>query len=588
MVKLKSQTELKKNIRFIGLFFIIAFFIMASRAYFLQMLTSSQLSKRIQNQYKSKISLTPRRGTIYDRNAMELAVSIDVQSLFARPHLVKDAKSVAKKLSSVLETSQTEILKKLTRKKSFVWIKRKLTPLQAEKITLLKIDGLGFVKETQRFYPNKKLAGQVIGFAGIDNQGLEGLELEYDSILKGKQRELHVDRDALGRYLFIEGITSDQIQGHDIVLTIDKNIQYIAERELQAAVSISQAKNGIAVVMEPWTGEVLALAIVPLFNPNQFSESKPEIWRNRAVTDAFEPGSTFKTFLVASALQEGITKPKDIFFCENGSYRVANKTIHDLHPHGWLTVARILKYSSNIGISKISRHLGKELFYQYIRKFGFGEETGIQFPIEASGFVPLPYRLSEHTQSAIGFGQGISVTPLQLACAYSAIANGGLLMRPYFVKKIIDSKGMTVQKNVPFIRHRVVSEKTALTVKKILKSVVSKGGTGEKAAVAGFTVAGKTGTSQKIENNKERYSSKKTVASFVGFAPADSPRITILVIIDEPQRMTYGGEIAAPTFSRMSHLILNYLHVAPDSTLQKIYKEWQETKIISSRVEELG
>jgi cell division protein FtsI (penicillin-binding protein 3) len=196
--------------------------------------------------------------------------------------------------------------------------------------------------------------------------------------------------------------------------------------------------------------------------------------------------------------------------------------------------------------------------------------------------------LSEHTQSAIGFGQGISVTPLQLACAYSAIANGGLLMRPYFVKKIIDSKGMTVQENVPFIRHRVVSEKTALTVKKILKSVVRKGGTGEKAAVAGFTVAGKTGTSQKIENNKERYSSKKTVASFVGFAPADSPRITILVIIDEPQRMTYGGEIAAPTFSRMSRLILNYLHVAPDSTLQKIYKEWQETKIISSRDEELG
>jgi len=579
MVKLKSLNELKKNIRIVGFFFLIIFSIITVRAYFLQVLTAGELSKMIQKQHKSKIGLKPRRGTIYDRNGRELAVSIEVKSLFAKPHLIKDPKSVAGSLAPIIKMPRSEIIKKLTAAKSFIWIKRKITPSQAEKIESLKVDGLGFEKETQRFYPNKELAGQVIGFAGVDTQGLEGLELEYESILRGKPGELLVDRDAMGRHLFIDGInTTGSIQGHDIVLTIDKNIQYIAEKELQAAVSLSKAKKGTAIVMDPWTGEILAMAMAPLFNPNRFSKSTPDIWRNKAVTDVFEPGSTFKPFLVAAALEERLVKPRDIFFCENGSYRIARRTVHDLHKYGWLSVTKILKFSSNIGACKISKFLGKEPFYQYIRKFGFGEETGVQVPIEAAGFVPRPYRLSEHTQSAIAFGQGISVTPLQLAAAYCAVANGGVLMRPYFVKKIMDSKGMTVQENAPLLRRRVISESTALVLKDMLKTVISEGGTGEKAAVPGFSVAGKTGTSQKIVDRQEGYSPNKVVASFAGFSPADSrPCITVLVIIDEPQRMAYGGAIAAPVFSRISQHVMNYLHVVPDKPSQKKNKKWRQT-----------
>ncbi|MEI6127736.1 MAG: penicillin-binding protein 2, partial [Pseudomonadota bacterium] len=377
-----------------------------------------------------------------------------------------------------------------------------------------------------------------------------------------------------------------------LVLTIDKNIQYIVEKELEAAVSLSQARGGIAVAMDPWTGEILASAVAPQFNPNQYADAPPEAWRNRAVTDVFEPGSTFKTFLVSSALEEGVVKPTDSFFCENGSYVVSKRIIHDVHSYGWLDVANIIKHSSNIGASKIGRQLGKEQLYRYIKKFGFTEETGVKFPSEAAGYLPPLARCSDHTQSTISFGQGISVTPLQMVTAYSAIANGGMLMRPLLVKKVVDCNGMVVQDNVPLARWRVISEETARTMRQILENVVLEGGTGTKAAVAGFTVAGKTGTSQKIED--AGYSHSKVIASFAGFVPADNPRVTIVVLIDEPQKMKYGGEIAAPAFSRMAHGILNYLHVVPESILQNPParqngpKTWQETKTTSAKGEQLG
>ena len=589
MVKLKNRTELQKNIRIVCFFFIILFSIITFRAYFLGVLKSGELCKRIQKQNKSKIILYPNRGTIHDRNGIELAVSLKVKSLFARPHLIEDRRNSAKKIASVLGISQTTILKQLNSKKNFVWIQRKVSPLQAEKIESFNISGLGFLKETKRFYPNRELAGQLIGFTGMDSKGLEGIELEYDSVLKGRSQELIVVRDAHGKHLFTEGYKiSGQTHGNDITLTIDKNIQYIAEKELQAAVSMSGAKQGITVIMDPWTGEVLALAMVPLFNPNQFRTSKAKTWKNRAVTDMFEPGSTFKPFLIASALEEGLIKSKDIFFCENGVYRISGRTIHDSHPYGWLNVRNILKHSSNIGVSKISRQLGMELFYQYIRKFGFGNETGVQFPTEAQGYVPLPYKCSKHTQSTIAFGQGLSVTALQLATSYCAIANGGLLMQPCLVSKITNQRGMTVQKNQPSVRHRVISENKMLMVREMLKSVIEKDGTGRMATVAGFTVAGKTGTSQKTESGKIGYLKKKTIASFAGFVPADNPKLVILVIIDEPEKFTYGGEIAAPAFSKMAYLIMNYLGISPDLPFQQTDKQWKETKTSLSKIEKLG
>jgi cell division protein FtsI (penicillin-binding protein 3) len=584
MVKLKNRSETIKNIRVIGLLFVVFFFIIGFRGYSLQVLSAEKLSKIIKRQTERNIELSPKRGTIYDRNGSELSVSIDVESLFARPHLIENKSLTAIKISRILGMSHKTILKEFDKNKGFVWIKRQIPPAEASKIKKLGINGLNFTDESQRFYPNKELGAQMIGFVGRDSKGLEGIEFEYNNVLKGKSRYLDINRDALGRQLFIDGAnTSEEVQGNDIILTIDKNIQYIAEKELQAAISISKAKSGIAIVMEPATGKVLAMAVAPLFNPNQYKKYEPKTWRNRAITDEFEPGSTFKTFLMASALEENIIKPKDIFFCENGSFRVANRVIHDTHPHGWLNATKILKYSSNIGVSKIARHLGSELFYQHIREFGFGEETGVAFPSEANGSIPLPYRTSEHTRSAMAFGQGISVSPLQLATAYSAIANGGLYMKPYFVEKVTHPNGMIIQETKPQVLRRVVSEKTARTVRNMLKTVVLKDGTGEKARTAAYNVAGKTGTSQKIDKKLKAYSSQKLIASFAGFAPADDPAITVLVIIDEPGKMMSGGAIAAPTFSRITSQTLNYLHITPDKQPQYNYETWQEANNTAQR-----
>jgi len=579
MVKLKNRSEIVKNIQWVGLLFTVLFLVIGFRGYSLQILSADKLSKIIKNQSERRIALSPKRGTIYDRNGSELSVSIEVESLFARPYRIKNKGLTAIRLSRILGVSHKTIQKQLHKKSRFVWIKRQIPPAAAAKIKALDINGLGFVEESQRFYPNKELAAQMIGFVGRDSRGLEGLEFEYQNVLKGKSRYLEVNRDALGRQIFIEATEpSKNIQGNDITLTIDKNIQYIAEKELQAAISVSDAKSGMAIVMAPGTGKVLAMAVAPLFNPNRFSNYPSETWRNRAITDLFEPGSTFKTFLMASALEEDIVSPKDIFFCENGKYRVADRVIHDTHPHGWLNVTRILKYSSNIGASKIVRHLGSDLFYKHIKNFGFGEETGIEFPSEAEGYIPPPYRCPEHTKSAMAFGQGISTTALQLATAYCAIANGGRYMKPFFVEKITGPDGMIIQQTAPRVLRQVISAATARQIRKMLESVVTKGGTGEKAQTTAYTVAGKTGTSQKIDPEQKIYSRKKLIASFAGFAPAKSPVITVLVIIDEPQKMKSGGAIAAPAFSRITQQTLNYLQVPPDKALADNRKIWQEAR----------
>jgi cell division protein FtsI (penicillin-binding protein 3) len=589
MVKMKSRNELAKNIRFIAVGFMVLFAVAALRAYFLQVLRSGELTGLIQSQYMTSVELMPYRGTVYDRNGAELAASLDVESLYARPGVIRDPKAAARLLAPILELPLHAVYRDLASTKPFVWLQRKVTPAQAEQIRALKIEGVGFLKESQRFYPQKELAAQVLGFVGVDSQGLEGIERQYDSIIKGKSHKLFADRDAKGRNVFVEGLQpSDQSrQGNDLVLSIDKNIQYIAEKELQAAVALSQAKGGTAIVMDPWTGEVLASAVYPQFNPNQYAESARESWRNRAVSDIYEPGSTFKTFLVASALEEGIIKPSDMFFCENGAYRVASRIIHDHGSYGWLDVANIIKHSSNIGASKIGRQLGKEQMYSYIRRFGFTAETGISLPAEQSGFMPPLKNCSEHTQSAISFGQSITVTPLQMVTAYCAIANGGMLMQPQIVRRIVDSTGAVVRQSGPVMRHRVISEQTAGVMRTMLKQVVGPGGTGTRAAVEGYTVAGKTGTSQKIEQGA--YSHSKVIASFAGFVPADNPRLTIIVLIDEPQRMKYGGEIAAPAFSRMSDAMLNYLHVPPEPMPAQepgILKEIQTEPIKLAKLDE--
>ena len=590
MVKLKIRSEIIKNIRLVGLAFLILLVVVGFRAYTLQVLKSGELIRRLKIQTTKNVPLSNRRGTIYDCTGAELAVSVDVDSLYVRPRLVRNKKDTAQKLSSILGVSRDKILSIIQSKQPFVWMKRQLSPDQSDKIRAFKIEGIGFIKEAQRFYPNREIAGQLLGFVGVDSQGLEGLEREYDKEIRGRSGYLEVNRDALGRELFPEGIkTVDSIRGYDLTLTIDKNIQYLAERELQEAVLQAKARGGLAVIMDPRTGAILALAVAPVFNPNQGNSGSGEIWKNRAVTDVFEPGSVFKTILVGSALEEGVVKPGDMYDCENGSYHMGGKIIHDVHPHGLLCVTDVIKYSSNIGASKIAQHLGKERFYQYICKFGFSQETGIEFPGEVPGYVPPSAQWRDINLGTISFGQGISVTALQLVTAYASIANGGVLMRPYLVKKIKDENGTVIQETAPKAIRRVISAQSAQAVTDMLKTVIQPGGTGHNASVEGFEVAGKTGTAQKIAPGGKGYSDR-CVSSFVGFVPANDPRLAIVVVIDEPRGVTYGGVVAAPAFSRMAQQILSYQHVYPESTIQKLPQPrvWQETHDLSAGKERQG
>lgn len=582
MVKLKIRYEIIKNIRLVGALFFILLTVIGARAYTLQIIQSEWLTQKLMDQVTKKELLSSRRGAIYDRNRVELAVSLDVDSLYARTRLIQNKKDAAQKLSSILGIPRDKILSIIQSKQSFVWVKRKINPEQAEKIKDLKVSGLGFIKEAQRFYPHKELAGQLLGFVGVDSQGLEGIEREFDKQIRGASGYLLVNRDALGRDLFPEGIKKvDSLRGYNLVLTIDKNVQYIVEKELLAAVTAARARNGLAVVMDPRTGEILASAVAPAFNPNQ-GNITGSIWKNRSITDVFEPGSTFKPFVVGSALEEGVVKPTDIYDCENGSYHIGGKIIHDVHPHGLLSVTEVIKFSSNIGASKIAQHLGRERFYNYIRKFGFSQETGIELPGEVSGFIPQASQWREINLGTISFGQGVSVTALQMAAAYSAIANGGLLMRPYLVQKIQEDNGAVIQTAGPTIIRRVISDQSARMLREMLKTVTEEGGTGQKARVEGFEVAGKTGTAQKIAANGKGYSDK-CVSSFVGFIPAQDPKLTIVIVIDEPQGVTYGGVVAAPAFSRMAQQILCYQRIYPDSSFQRINPDpgWRETKDVS-------
>jgi cell division protein FtsI (penicillin-binding protein 3) len=353
--------------------------------------------------------------------------------------------------------------------------------------------------------------------------------------------------------------------GSDLQLTLDPSIQHLAERELEASVTKYRAKAGIAVVVEPFSGEILALANYPLFNPNSFSRQSSEQRRNRAVTDSFEPGSTFKTILAAAALEEGVVGKEDLFYCEYGKYPFAGRVIHDTHEYGWLPFAKIIQYSSNIGVTKVAEKLGKDRYYKTIEKFGFGQSTGVDLPGEAAGSARPAAKWAAIDLATHAYGQGISVTPIQLVMAYGAVANGGFLMRPFLVRRAIGPDGRVLWENQPHVVRRVISETTARTLTSILKGVVDEGGTGVMASVEGFEVAGKTGTAQKPDPARGGYS-KKRVASFIGFVPADDPRLVMLVIVDEPETSVYGGTVAAPAFRNIAAVSLQRLVVAPDKT----------------------
>ncbi|MGA2518073.1 MAG: penicillin-binding transpeptidase domain-containing protein [Thermodesulfobacteriota bacterium] len=567
-MKQKSINWFKVRIVFLSCLLFVCFVFVMGRMFQLQVLKKEQLYKLAAQQQHVQIPLVPKRGTVYDSNGDELAASIEVESVYADARKVVDVEKTARELASILQIDREELRQKLKTHRPFEWVQRKVSSKEAERIKALQLPGVSFLKENRRFYPNSQLAAHLVGFVGLDSKGLEGIEFQYDALLNGESHVWTAARDALGREIAMGNVPFEKEDHYrNIVLTVDKAVQHIAETELDRGVEKWGAKGGMVIAMDPSTGKILAMASYPTFNPNQFIQYRSKSWRNGAISDVFEPGSLFKVFLAAAALEEQVVRPSDSFYCENGSYTVYDRTIHDTSKHGWLTFQQILKFSSNIGASKVGEKMGRERFYRYIAAFGFGEKTRINLPGEGKGIVHHPRYWPPVALDTISFGQGISVTGIQLVTALSAIANGGFLMRPYVVEKTLNEKGEVVQSFQPETIRKVISGATAEKVTALLKTTTEKGGTGEGAVPAGYDVAGKTGTAQKVDSLLGGYSETRYTSSFMGFAPSDEPKLALLVVIDEPQGGNYGGVVAAPIFKAIMEKVLPYLHVVPKGTM---------------------
>ncbi|MBA7634371.1 Stage V sporulation protein D [subsurface metagenome] len=561
-----DQFKIRLAFSFLTLLFLLLGLI--GRLWYLQILKTEEFQVRATRQHEKTIKLEAKRGKIYDRQGRELALSMEVDSIFAAPKEIKKKKDTAKKISSILQLEFRKINKKLHKRKSFVWLKRKVDPQEADSLRKLNLAGIYFLKESKRFYPKREIASHILGFVGIDNQGLEGIEKLYDRQIKGSPGRGVIEKDALGRQIFSRNKKeelSSPSDGSSLVLTIDEVIQYYAERELERAFQNYKAKSGTVIIMVPRTGEILALANRPTYDPNKFQKSRPAFWRNRAITDSFEPGSTFKIVTAAAALEEGLVKENDLFYCEKGAWRIGSRVIHDVHEHAWLSFSRVIEESSNIGTVKVGFKVGPKRLYKYIRAFGFGARTGIGLPGEARGLIRSPKRWTEASLRAIPYGQEVAVTPLQLISAFSVLANRGILMKPQIIKCIKDSEGKVIRDFKPAPVRRVISISTAEKVTSILTKTVERG-TGREARIPGYKIAGKTGTAQKVDPRERRYSRDKFVSSFVGYFPAEAPRIAILVLIDEPQKIHYGSLVAAPLFKRIAQEVLRYLEIAPEET----------------------
>jgi len=534
-----------------------------ARLGYLQLVQHGEYLARAQRQQKRVIEITPKRGAIFDRNMHPLAMSIPVDSAFAVPAEFADEQLAARLLSGVLGIPRDVLETRLESSHTFVWIARKLPPDKREAVEALNLKGVYFQKENQRFYPKRDLASHVLGFVDVDEKGLGGIEYELDSQIRGKSEKIIVMADARQRWF--DGGEAQRERGADVVLTLDEKVQYIAERELSVAIAKTHAIAGTAMVINPNTGEILALANWPKFNPNAASDVPAEARMNRGVSALYEPGSTFKLVTLAAAFDQGITRPEEVFDCENGAVYVAGHRIRDHKPFGLLSVSDILAQSSDVGAIKIALRLGAPKFYDYIRAFGFGQPTGVDLPGESKG---LLRRLESWTPISIGsisMGQEVGVTPIQLISAVSAIANGGMLYKPHVIAelrrggKILPAEGLLA----PVEPRRVIRPETAATLRRLMEGVVLNG-TGSLAHLDGWTAAGKTGSAQKIDPATGRYSPTHFIASFTGFAPISDPAVTILVSLDSPVGLHEGGMVAAPVFKRIAEQVLPYLDVPRD------------------------
>jgi cell division protein FtsI (penicillin-binding protein 3) len=535
------------------------------RLVYLQIFRYGDFEQRAQHQQQRTAEVAAKRGIIYDRAGRELAMSIAVDSVFAVPADIPDLAGTISLVSRITKADPRELLAKCKAARTFCWVARKADAETADRVRSMNLRGIYFQKESKRFYPKRDLAAQVLGYVGMDDEGLSGIERANDDVLRGKPGRMLISVDA--RRKWFGSVEKQPDPGENVVLTIDEKIQYIAERELDTAMQQTRAESGTIVVENPKTGEILALANRPTFNPNLAREITPQKLKDHAVSDVYEPGSTFKLVTIAAALEERLTRPDEVFDCQMGSIVINGMRIRDSKPHGLLSVAGILSESSDVGAIKIALRLGEERFYKYIQAFGFGQQTGIELPGETRGLAKPLNRWSRVSIGAISMGQEIGVTPLQLAAMVSTIANDGVWVAPRIVAGNTAPRGTPQMVAFhPLAQRRVISPLTAAQMKQMMRGVVLHG-TGKKAILEGYSSAGKTGTAQKVDPATRAYSHTKYVASFAGFAPINNPSITVAVILDSAVGLHQGGQVSAPVFQRVTQQVLEYLHTPHDVDL---------------------
>jgi cell division protein FtsI (penicillin-binding protein 3) len=564
-----TNSNLGKNSRLYLLGAMLLFWCVAicGRLVYLQIFCYGSFTKQAEHQQQREIPLSAKRGIIYDRAGHELAMSVLVDSAFAVPTEVKDLPTVASLITRITGEDHNVVLADCRNHKTFCWVARKADDETIERIKSLNLQGIHFQKEPKRFYPARDLAAQVIGTVGMEDSGQSGIEHAFDDELRGRAGKMLISVDA--RRQWFSDVEKEPEPGENLVLTIDKNIQYIAEKELEQAIHDTRAIAGTVIVENPHTGEILALANRPTFNPNLRKQITPSALTNRAVSYIYEPGSTFKLVTISAALEEKLTNPDEVFDCQMGSIVYNGMRIRDSKPHGLLPVWGVLAESSDVGSIKIALRLGEDRYYKYIRAFGFGQQTGIELPGETRGLTKPPSRWSKVSIAAISIGQEIGISAIQLAGLISTFANDGVWVAPRIVAGKVEPQGtpQTVAFH-PGASRRVISSYTAAEMRSMMqKVVISPGATGRKAILEGYTSAGKTGTGQKVDPATGAYSKTKYVGSFAGFAPLNNPQIVVAVILDSAVGPHQGGQVAAPVFRRVAQQVLEYLHTPHDLPL---------------------
>ena len=587
----------------ICLFFLIWVCAIAARLFMLQIVEHKQYAERAEKQQQRTFEVAPRRGVLYDRNLHELAMTVQVDSIYADPAEIDDKKAAARILAAIVHTNPEdarttapEIAARLAAGRNFAWVARRVTPAVSERVHALNMKGIYYQKEFQRFYPDNQIAAQMLGYVGVDDDGLGGLENKFDSLLHGEPGEMYTAMDA--RRKILGSSEHDPQPGRNLVLTIDANIQFLAERALDHAMEKTHALNGTVVIQDVHTGQILALAIRPTFNPNNFRHTTPDLLRDRAVSDVYEPGSVFKLVTYSAAIDQHLAAPDDPIDCQGGKITIAGRVIHDNQGehYGVIPLHQALEVSSDVAAIKLALRVGPDRFYQYIREFGFGSRSGIELPGETRGLLEPVKRWGSSSIGSIAIGQEVAVTPVQLVTMISTIANGGVYLPPHvLLPGQLDSAnanqsppalqaspfrpGEEIPNPLPAGAHRVISTLTAAEMRKMMEGVVLFG-SGKGAQLNGYSSGGKTGTAQKIDPATHKYSKTMHIASFAGFAPVNNPVIAVAVIIDTPKGQYYGAEVSAPVFAEVAQQVLEYLGVRHDIDLRPVTAQSKPEKPI--------